>query len=205
MRCRCRLPFAGHHAGAAADVAFRDRAGLGRIERAEHMFGFRHVVPRCRSKCIGRFRHHRQRKDFFLIGSGRKVPVAPGDDCIPDYAYGIGVGQQNRRPSSPDSLTQWLPVSSPFVLTDHSSDAARTRLLAARQDRATPVRIGPFPVTSGPVPLCRVTSDRDARNIGNRIPRTRVPSNGMPRLRAAVFDLFRRGTLVLAIGVDRRK
>lgn len=59
----------------------------------------------------------------------RAVEIAgcPGDDGVMSYANAMGVGQQNRDTKNPDSVSQWLPVSS-LPLSDTTPATLRARL-----------------------------------------------------------------------------
>ena len=94
-RSDAAFEFVADHAGAAADVAFFDRAGVGDVEGVEGVFGVDVESVDVVEPAVPGFGDHRQRPPV-TFHVWRAVFHLPGDDGVADYADAVRVGDHDR-------------------------------------------------------------------------------------------------------------
>src|SRR5215472_5277623 len=178
-----------NHSRTAAHVAFFDRAAARGIDRVKSVFGLDVKAVNVVQPAVPGFRHYRERPPI-----SRRIRLAvlhaPLNHSVAHHAHAVFVIITG--PSkNPDSSTHVVPVISPLPLSDHHPE--NTGLFIESFPRGitavTPVRTGPFPISSLPSPENSVvcpTATPATSVIAFSAPG--APSNGTPRSRARGFE-----------------
>ena len=183
------------HPGPAADVAFLDRARLGRVQRGEGMLA-RDVkaVDVVEVAVVGLGDDRQCPEDVRLVRQRLEVAVLdlPFDDRVAHDADGVRVGQHDRPLEKAGLVIQVVPVISPLPFSECQPAKTGSYLRPRGRMAVTPVRRAPCRRCSVPSPLISVdVPDFDAGDIGDRVQRPGRAVERNPQVARADGDVRR--------------